>query len=327
MKLQVPFVQLPLTFDATALAAEIDALGEHVWRPHPQGFPGNSALSLIAVGGDPANDAVQGPMRPTPHLLQLPYMRTVLTALGGVLGRTRLMRLAGEAEVSEHVDVDYYWRDHMRIHVPIRTQPEVRFHCAGQVIHMGAGECWIFDTWEKHRVLNSGTVSRIHLVADSVGGAGLWPLITRGRVPTSAPADWSAQYIPPGSENDAWPEFESVNFPKVMSPWELRSQLEFLLGECDEHPQLPMLKQLAGHFGRHWRSLWARFGDTFDGTAEYKDALRIFDAEIRRIATDVSMRNGVKLAFAMRKLVLDVALSNESAPVQADERSARTATA
>ena len=42
MKLQVPFIQLPLRFDADRLAAEIAAIGEDAWKPHPQGFPGNS---------------------------------------------------------------------------------------------------------------------------------------------------------------------------------------------------------------------------------------------------------------------------------------------
>ena len=35
VKLQFPFLQLPLLFDAEALAGEIAALGEGVWRPHP----------------------------------------------------------------------------------------------------------------------------------------------------------------------------------------------------------------------------------------------------------------------------------------------------
>jgi hypothetical protein len=43
MKLAVPFIQLPVRFDAAALAAEIARLDESAWIPHPQGFPGNSA--------------------------------------------------------------------------------------------------------------------------------------------------------------------------------------------------------------------------------------------------------------------------------------------
>jgi hypothetical protein len=129
MKLEVPFLQLPLTFDASALAAEIEALGESAWRPHPQGFPGNSGLPLLSCHGDPDSDSVRGPMRPTPQLEALPYLQQVLARIGAVWGRTRLMRLSGQAEVNPHVDLSYYWREHMRVHVPVLTQPTVRFLC------------------------------------------------------------------------------------------------------------------------------------------------------------------------------------------------------
>ena len=56
MRLETEFVKLPLRFDAKRLAAEVAAMPEAAWRPHPQGYPGNSALSLIAAGGDPAED-------------------------------------------------------------------------------------------------------------------------------------------------------------------------------------------------------------------------------------------------------------------------------
>ena len=66
MKLQYPFIQLLVCYDAPALAAEIARLDESEWRPHPQGFPRNSAMPLIAVNGEANEDDVEGPMRPTP---------------------------------------------------------------------------------------------------------------------------------------------------------------------------------------------------------------------------------------------------------------------
>ena len=68
MKMQVPFMQLPLAFDAAALRAEVDAIAPSAWRPHPQGYAGNDALTLITTDGDPASDAAYGAMRPTEHL-------------------------------------------------------------------------------------------------------------------------------------------------------------------------------------------------------------------------------------------------------------------
>jgi len=76
------FIRLPLTFDAQRLAEEIAAFGENDWRPHPEGHPGNSALPLISVDGDPSNDDVRGAMQPTPHLGRCPYLRQVLAAFG-----------------------------------------------------------------------------------------------------------------------------------------------------------------------------------------------------------------------------------------------------
>ena len=54
MKLPMPFLRLPLQFDAQALATEIAGFDESEWRPHPQGLPGNSAVPLVAVGGNRA---------------------------------------------------------------------------------------------------------------------------------------------------------------------------------------------------------------------------------------------------------------------------------
>ena len=68
MKLQVPFLQFPLLFDAEALAAEVLAIDESSWRPHPNGLPGNSALTLITTDGVADSDKTYGNMQPTPHL-------------------------------------------------------------------------------------------------------------------------------------------------------------------------------------------------------------------------------------------------------------------
>ncbi|MDN5924750.1 MAG: aspartyl/asparaginyl beta-hydroxylase domain-containing protein, partial [Xanthomonadales bacterium] len=164
MQLPHAFIQLPLRFDAARLAAEIAALGEAAWRPHPQGFAGNDALPLVAAYGDPDDDATAGPMAATPWLRQCPYLCQVLASFGSCIGRTRLMRIVGDGDVQAHADISYYWWERVRIHIPLVTTPEVRFYCAEQAVHMVAGTCWIFDTWSEHRVRNHQPLARIHLV-------------------------------------------------------------------------------------------------------------------------------------------------------------------
>jgi hypothetical protein len=319
MKLQYPFIQLPLHFDAAALAAEIDALGEGVWRPHPQGFAGNSALPLIAMDGDPDNDEVRGRMLPTPHLDKLPYLREVLGSLQAVFGRSRLMRLSGQAEVTPHVDVDYYWRDHMRVHVPIVTQPEVSFYCGGQRIHMAAGECWIFDTWRMHKVINSADRARIHLVADTVGGAGFWELISRSRVPGHS-AGWNPQHVAPGTIRPDL-RYESTNLPTVMTPWELREQLTFVLDEALPDPRLGQLHQLASQLGREWRALWAWHGEDKAGWPDYRARMDRFMRDAGAVSQGIRLQNGQPIMGAISALVGLVAVADEFAASMANERS------
>ena len=296
MRLPVPFVQLPLQFDAGALAAEVAALGEGAWREHPQKFAGNSMLPLLAVGGDPANETFAGEMKPTAELLRSPYLMRVLSSFGAVLGRTRLMRLSGQAEVSPHVDVDYYWAERVRVHVPIRTQPGVRFVCGGQTVHMAEGECWIFDTWREHMVYNDTPEQRIHLVSDTVGGAEFWSLVERGRPHDAQPPGWQKRGIAPGAPAGA-PTLrcERFNVPRVMSPWELQHHLQgFEADLADPASQDAARIRAAGaRLVRAWRGLWAHYGDSAAGAGEsYRAALQAFLDELPDSAMASRLRNG-----------------------------------
>ncbi len=317
MKLQVPFVQLPLLFDAKALAEEIAALPETFWKPHPQGYPGNSMLPLVAVNGEPDNENFAGAMRPTPYLARCPYIMQVLHSLGVTLGRTRLMRLSGHAEVRLHVDQGYYWTERTRVHVPIVTQPSVRFFCGDADVNMGAGECWIFDTWRPHRVLNDDTHARVHLVVDTVGGERFWDMVAHGRA-HDAPGLQLPQRILPSSEAPPELYYESVNVPPVMSPWELRAHVSLLLAEANPHAQLAAAQQLVQSFCNRWQELWARFGDSPEGRSLYRSALEDFLEQFRPMAAQIVLRNQITLASAFMTMISKFAVMADESGVQHD---------
>lgn len=312
MKLPMPFLQIPLLFDADALAAEIEALGESVWKPHPQGFAGNSMLPLVSVGGDPDNEAFSGEMRPTPHLQRCRYLQQALASFGATIGRTRLMRLAGQAEVARHTDQGYYWVERMRIHVPIVTQPTVQFECDAITINMAAGECWIFDTWRQHRVLNDATRSRIHLVCDSVGGAGFWDLAAKGRTHDAPRDDWPARRVTPDPNASVELACETYNVPSVMTPWEIGQHLSLLLAEALPHPQLPALQQHILRFVRHWKALWAQYGDSLEGRAAFRTAFDAFAAAAKPMAQGVTLRNEMGFFQVLMVMLSRVAVSPAS---------------
>jgi hypothetical protein len=314
MKLQSRFVQLPLQFDAERLAQEILAIGEQAWLPHPQGFPGNDFLPLISVQGDPRNESFAGPMRPTPHLARCSYVVDVLASLGAALGRTRLMRLSGHAEVSPHFDVHYYWRERMRVHVPVVTQPTVRFICADEEVNMKPGECWIFDTWAKHRVINDDERSRVHLVIDTVGGEGFWELAVRGRNPKQAAPDWTPRRVGAFGAAMSQLDFESTNVPGVMTPWEVGATLNFLLAEVEERSwAYAAATRTITLFVRTWRSLWSTFGERSEGWPRYRRALDAFAQDMRSArAETLKFRNGGDLLAASFAQVVAVALADRA---------------
>ncbi len=294
MKLPFPFIQLPLQCDPLALQWEIEALGEAAWRPHPQKFAGNTMLPLLAVGGDPANETFDGVMAPTAELERCPYLMQVMASLGATLGRTRLMRLAGQAEVAPHVDRAYYWAERVRVHVPIVTQPTVRFECGEEVINMAAGECWIFDTWRRHHVVNDASQSRIHLVVDTVGGARFWDLVQRGRPNRRQAQGWQPAMVSP--ETPARRPVlvcEHFNVPDVMSPWEVDYHLRQLLADADPgDPHLRIAHAEIQRLFQHWRGLWARFGDSGEGKDEYWNALEQFVQRLPQPVANIRLRNG-----------------------------------
>jgi hypothetical protein len=321
MKLQVPFVQLPLRFDADRLAEEMHALGDAAWRPHPQNYPGNFALPLISVEGDPDSDAIAGPMRPTTYLRRCPYLSRVLVRLGAVWGRTRLMKLIGGAEVTPHADINYYWRDRVRVHVPIRTQPGVRFICGEAEVNMASGECWIFDTWRPHRVINVADFERVHLVADTVGGEQFWELAGRGRAPSHGDFEnWRAEtFDDVDAETSAPLMLESVNVPQVMTPWELRNHIEFILAHVTPHPQLAGVQRDVNRFIANWHALWAQYGESRAGWPEYRRLLNEFAERMQGSARSMLLVNGMQFMSTLRSMVLGMALADRREPAAAGE--------
>jgi uncharacterized protein (TIGR03032 family) len=303
MRLLSEFIQLPLTFDAALLATEVAQFDERDWRPHPEGHPGNSALPLIAVHGDPANDDVRGPMRPTRYLERCPYLRQVLAAFHAVWGRTRLMRLDGNAEATAHTDTNYYWSQHTRVHVPIVTDDDVRFICGETSVHMRAGEAWIFDTWRKHNVLNPNPTRRIHLVADTIGSAAFWELVDR--------AGATPRHVPYDPLRAARLATENFNHPVVMPPSEQSELIALLDG---------LLERAVRTFHRDWRAAYARFGENREGLPLYRQLLKRLTAELEPLRGQHRLGNGVDAVEAAHSLLIRPALGEIVKPARRIER-------
>jgi uncharacterized protein (TIGR03032 family) len=326
MKLETEFCKLPLQFDADRLSVEVAQFSETDWRAHPEGHRGNSALPLIAVEGNPANDSVKGVMRPTPHLDRCPYLRQVLASLETVLGRTRLMRIDAGGEATSHVDTNYYWMQRVRVHIPIVTFPEVQFLCGDRSVHMAAGETWIFDTWRRHNVINPTANARIHLVSDTVGSTAFWDLVAQGGQPLASDVTppVAPRYISYESSKELPLILETVNFPVVMTPWEQLCLLSDFFTDLKQSSQtskklVAKLEAEMERFHRHWKALWMQYGDRPEGWADYRQALDQMNRILATFERQMVLPNGSEAIEILRQAVMRSALNPELAkPAEAE---------
>ena len=291
MKLVRPFFRLPLRFDVARLRQEIESLPADAWARHPSDIAGNSAMRLLSVDGG-ENDELHGLMRPTPHLEQCPYIRQVLASFGVVWSRSRLMRLDPHSTVPEHADINYHWFYRVRLHIPVITRPEVRFHCDGQSVHMAAGEAWIFDNWRRHHVENPTDDTRIHLVADTSGTAAFWQFV--GQAGAGTLADGTLEYRP---DVDARLLTERLIPRPVMPPAEVellvadfRGELAPVEDSAEARTQLARYHWLLQGFCFDWRQLYALHGDGPSGIAEFGKVVDRLRAESRVLADGLMMR-------------------------------------
>ncbi|HJS14007.1 MAG TPA: aspartyl/asparaginyl beta-hydroxylase domain-containing protein [Rheinheimera sp.] len=102
-----------------------------------------------------------------PLLDQAPSLKHLLQQLPLSIKSVRLMRLDSGALIKPHRDHGLCLeRGEARLHLPLQTNPELRFYVADQLVPMQEGELWYINADEPHWVENKGALARINLVID-----------------------------------------------------------------------------------------------------------------------------------------------------------------
>lgn len=318
MQFDQPFIRLPIRFDADALEREVNALPPEAWVPHPTGFVGNEAVRLITVAGEPT-DACEGPMGPTENLALMPYVQQLMAELDGVWTRSRLMGLGPGGEVPLHVDAHYHWRTHLRIHIPVITDPKVLFTCGDRTVHMAAGECWLFDSFRQHRVENGWTKRRVHLVLDTVMTESLRALIDSAHKNPIEP-----RFVAPRQAGPTELRFEQFNAPEVMSPWEIRCHIEFIFSHAFDHPRAALVRDRMERFADSWAAAWAEMGPSMEAVPTYRRLLAECRFDTKQMASrEVVLDNGLLVGHVLESMIYAPALAARlagEAPMQAAQR-------
>lgn len=165
-----PFIQLPIQIDPLPLLNEVDRIAKDIWVEHR--LPNLYSIPLV--------HHEKGTVSWSPNIQRLPSLRKLLHIWNAPLGESRVSILEPGASVSTHVDINYYWKHRLRVHIVLQTNPNALFGCDNHVLSLPAGQVWVSNNWAPHWIENKGSSNRIHIVIDTVGSPLLWKWIHNG---------------------------------------------------------------------------------------------------------------------------------------------------
>ena len=85
---------------------------------------------------------------------------------GGTIIRAMAAKLHAGGRINMHFDSHPSFRHSHRIHVPITTNPRVRFTIDGKPYHLKVGQAYEINNQKMHSVINSGKEDRITFIFD-----------------------------------------------------------------------------------------------------------------------------------------------------------------
>jgi len=83
------------------------------------------------------------------------------------IGRVMFTHLPAGQSIPQHADTEgAYCNYYTRFHVPIQSEPGVRFQCGDECIEMTPGEVWWANIALPHSVVNQSQTPRVQLLVD-----------------------------------------------------------------------------------------------------------------------------------------------------------------
>ena len=86
----------------------------------------------------------------------------------GYFVRMLFVKLLPGGSIPPHYDKGRSLRISHRIHLPLKTNDEVKFSEGDTTQHLPPGELWEINNRHKHSVRNNGTEGRVHMIMDFV---------------------------------------------------------------------------------------------------------------------------------------------------------------
>ncbi len=186
MDIETPLRELG-PVESGALAEAILAQGEEAWREelHRQESydEHRDTESIVLVFTDlehwPTMTVEKKPGWDRLVDVAVPVMHDIIGRFypkGGTIIRAMAAKLLAGGKIKPHRDVHPSFHRGHRIHVPIQTNPRVRFMIDGRPYKFQVGEAYEINNQKMHSVMNKGTEDRITFIFDYV------PPVELGRV-------------------------------------------------------------------------------------------------------------------------------------------------
>jgi hypothetical protein len=166
--------RLGLKLDVALATAEALALPNCAWQTHFNSGYHNGGWQAIAL-----RESTDSPLdiAPGDHAIDsfhnnatwsaCPALAQLVEQFQCPIKSVRLLRLASGGIIREHVDVGVSLEHgEVRLHIVLQSDEQTHFYVSQKRIPMRAGECWYINASQPHRVHNTGSKERIHLVID-----------------------------------------------------------------------------------------------------------------------------------------------------------------
>ena len=178
MDIEAPLRELG-PVDSSALAQAILAQGKGAWREelHRQkSYDVHKQTQSIVMVFTELDDWPSITVKKEPGWDRLvdvavPLMHDIIGKFypgGGTIIRAMAAKLMAGGKITSHRDSHPSFRFGHRIHVPISTNPRVRFMIDGRPYRLKVGEAYEINNQKTHGVMNKGTEDRITFIFDYV---------------------------------------------------------------------------------------------------------------------------------------------------------------
>lgn len=266
-------LHLPFEFDPQKLKSDLALVRPEDWAPHynERDYGGEwCGVALRSLSGNSRHLLAHGlsseEWTDTDLLDRCPYFREILSTFDCPLKSVRLLSLAPGSFVREHSDPALGYEDgEVRIHIPIQTNSGVEFYSAGQRLHLQEGQCYYINVSLPHRVNNSGSQNRIHLVIDADVNDWVHALFRQGRaipVIPSRPANFEEFRSCVLAEPELQRKLHAISEPAAFA--EVTVQLGHELG-CNFDPSeigpLTTAETVASNISKDWVPVAVQFRD------------------------------------------------------------------